>query len=1139
HALYVSSLDGKLTAIDANNYGRVLWTIDTGSALVDSSLSKLEILRDAISVRLIPSLSGGLYERYPDGHVEPLPFSADSLLSASFRLDDDSVIVGGKHIETLGLNVHTGRILYMTSSLHGSTHYENKTETLDNEYSSYDPLLVIRRTTQTVRAVSVRSGHEKWNFSVSNNELLSIKSHDAKLEKPIRNEPSRMLHNRLNENIPQIESDSVFQGYFKYQLQTGVINAYHHHNNELVWSKILNVPIAAVWEMKNGQLYQNDLFNVEHEDERHSNDNRENQAYDMNRRSAFVGEFNSTPYVLVSPHLQNELIHLAMRNKINTHRGPRLLPWRKENEKRTVLDMSNDKHPRSDLSTWVRHNNNDNDLSTYDGQHNWKYALALRQEKQQRGDQDLPQEESCDNAGYFTLLQKDSEQKPPTNVLSFLFHNGRDDDDDYQNDRHKWTKTISISTAVIAVIIIILTFVVRDRHSIWNKYFRRSPSTNTATEDQTSETIVNHSTENNQVTSTILLQTTSPPSNMAATSEENQDKDTFRSRYSLEFEHVRFLGKGGFGIVFEAINKLDERKVAIKRVALKKENGKERAQKEIRCLAVLNHPNIIQYYYAWNETAPISWQDEEDKRLMAKNQTTRGSVSFPTGGIQSTMDSDNIQSFSFKMPNLVEVNGTNDNDNTQNLLERSNPLRLHEEFSLNNSFSNAIQNSNDDHVFTSEDEHEVHVEKPDANNNTNRHHRDRRTTKSWSSKSSHSILSTPSSSVSYSPVFDHTDHSLSSSTSSASLSIDDNHNTNKENDTDGFEFESSSALDIDKKKKNKTDLSKSSIVTSEKSVEEHAVVSINTAPSTHTYFYFVMELCKPESLRDCLLKHKIDRQHALNIFYQIIKGIEYIHEQKLIHRDLKPSNILFSMDDTVKIGDFGLVSAFGDDKHGTNKKKGRNSIRIETISTGNDEVGGTMLYMSPEQINREQYNQKVDIYAMGIILFELLYPFSTQMERIQAITNLRSQKPKFPDEFENTKKNKSLCCLTRWLLSYSPRERPKASELRNNKLFQKILQIEASDSLHDLDSTAYNELLGTKRDRMSSLRRSFSSSSLSLSMRTDSETNSQMTPTTTKSVSSLTHRQHRSAIYTNEYQTTPTIRVHHADEISIGADTVN
>lgn len=111
HVLYVISLDGKITAIDAQENGRQLWTVDTGSALVDSSLSKIEISRDSRSVRLIPSLIGGLYEKYDeDGHVEPLPFDADALLDASFKLHDELVITGGKHIDTLGLDLHTGQV---------------------------------------------------------------------------------------------------------------------------------------------------------------------------------------------------------------------------------------------------------------------------------------------------------------------------------------------------------------------------------------------------------------------------------------------------------------------------------------------------------------------------------------------------------------------------------------------------------------------------------------------------------------------------------------------------------------------------------------------------------------------------------------------------------------------------------------------------------------------------------------------------------------------------------------------------------------------------------------------------------------------------------------------------------------------
>jgi hypothetical protein len=57
-------------------------------------------------------------------------------------------------------------------------------------------------------------------------------------------------------------------------------------------------------------------------------------------------------------------------------------------------------------------------------------------------------------------------------------------------------------------------------------------------------------------------------------------------------------------------------------------------------------------------------------------------------------------------------------------------------------------------------------------------------------------------------------------------------------------------------------------------------------------------------------------------------------------------------------------------------------------------------------MNRQPYSQKVDIYAMGIILFELLYPFSTQMERMQAIANVRLQTPVFPSDFERDGTNR-------------------------------------------------------------------------------------------------------------------------------------
>jgi len=172
HILYVISLDGKITALNAQKNGRQIWTADTGTPLVDSSLSKIEISKDSRSVRLIPSLIGGLYEKYDeDGHIEPLPFDADALLDASFKLHEELVITGGKHIDTLGLDLQTGQVLYSFAKDEAKILDNNRT-TSANESTDQRPTLIVKRTTQTVRARSARNGYEKWNFRFDSYVLL-------------------------------------------------------------------------------------------------------------------------------------------------------------------------------------------------------------------------------------------------------------------------------------------------------------------------------------------------------------------------------------------------------------------------------------------------------------------------------------------------------------------------------------------------------------------------------------------------------------------------------------------------------------------------------------------------------------------------------------------------------------------------------------------------------------------------------------------------------------------------------------------------------------------------------------------------------------------------------------------------------
>jgi len=142
--------------------------------------------------------------------------------------------------------------------------------------------------------------------------------------------------------------------------------------------------------------------------------------------------------------------------------------------------------------------------------------------------------------------------------------------------------------------------------------------------------------------------------------------------------------------------------------------------------------------------------------------------------------------------------------------------------------------------------------------------------------------------------------------------------------------------------------------------------------------YIQMELCE-STFRDYLNSIRDNEGIEKRIFYftQIVEGIKYLHDNNIIHRDVKPSNILF-IDDTVKICDFGLA------RHVNSKLN---------IINGSSEIG-TSFYRAPE-IDTHVYNNKIDVYSLGIILIELLLKnCKTQAEKMMFIKEILENKIK-------------------------------------------------------------------------------------------------------------------------------------------------
>lgn len=121
------------------------------------------------------------------------------------------------------------------------------------------------------------------------------------------------------------------------------------------------------------------------------------------------------------------------------------------------------------------------------------------------------------------------------------------------------------------------------------------------------------------------------------------------------------------------------------------------------------------------------------------------------------------------------------------------------------------------------------------------------------------------------------------------------------------------------------------------------------------HHYIVMELLPGPSLAETLMTGPLEPDKAARIAMQIAEALEVAHATSMVHRDIKPANVVFCAEDRVKVTDFGIAKLDGQTK---------------LTSTGG--LFGTPQYVSPEQMNGESASPRSDIYALGVVLYEML-----------------------------------------------------------------------------------------------------------------------------------------------------------------------
>ncbi len=136
----------------------------------------------------------------------------------------------------------------------------------------------------------------------------------------------------------------------------------------------------------------------------------------------------------------------------------------------------------------------------------------------------------------------------------------------------------------------------------------------------------------------------------------------------------------------------------------------------------------------------------------------------------------------------------------------------------------------------------------------------------------------------------------------------------------------------------------------------------------------VMELVEGATLADRIARGAIPLDEALAIARQIAEALEAAHEQGIIHRDLKPSNIKVRDDGRVKVLDFGLAKALDPNLVDRESEVDVSSspTLMSPTATGMGTILGTAAYMSPEQARGRPVNRRADVWAFGLVLYEML-----------------------------------------------------------------------------------------------------------------------------------------------------------------------
>ncbi|KAL9587779.1 MAG: hypothetical protein Q9212_000071 [Teloschistes hypoglaucus] len=425
------------------------------------------------------------------------------------------------------------------------------------------------------------------------------------------------------------------------------------------------------------------------------------------------------------------------------------------------------------------------------------------------------------------------------------------------------------------------------------------------------------------------------------------------SRFATDFVQAGKLGKGGYGSVVKARNRLDSNFYAIKIINKCTEAALDKVLNEVRLLSQLNHPNVVRYYTAWKEVEDAATtgmrhdlSDSDESEGSSEGEASDSVYPTTSGGLDF----------------IASHNQYSD-----------------DELTGSDSDEDALNGDDDGIVFGEEDDEEAMDQPP-----------------------------------------------------SSSTGVGDG--------VPSIHRQSSSQVDV----VNNTLYIQMEYC--EKQVKDQ-LSGIAFQPPADANMV--------QTLRD-VIKSGIQNNadEVWRYLRQILQGLSHIHSASIVHRDLKPENVFIDAKSNVRIGDFGLarpgeflqVSARG--AATTKEFKGHDGNFTRSV--------GTTFYVAPEvkssSTGRGNYDEKADMFSLGVIFFEMNCLLETGMERVHTLGALCGSDSSLPAAFSKDPEKAKQAQIVTSLINHNPNLRPSSSELLRSGL----IPIQAEDestraALRELD----------------------------------------------------------------------------------------